>query len=144
MSALQCVVQCSAAGDHLILWGAPSHTSPPRKLQTVPVSQVTEMARPPPRQTADELQLTHNTPQFTHSQTVPVSQVLETARPLPKQTIDKPTVWVAFIGGAIAVFGVTVLAENNEKFFPAISRANAAIAMSRKRAEVRGRAAALP
>lgn len=73
--------------------------------------------------------------------TVPVSQVTEMAKPLPKQTIDKTKVWVAFIGGAVTVFGLTVLSENNESWFPAISRANKAMEMSRKRAEV-GRARA--
>jgi hypothetical protein len=69
---------------------------------------------------------------------VPVAQVVESAKPLPKQTIDKPKVWVAFIGGAVAVFGLTVLSENNEAWFPAISRANKAMAMTKKRMEVCG------
>lgn len=58
------------------------------------------------------------------------------AKPLPKQTIDKGRVWTAFIGGAVTVFGLTVLSENNESWFPAIFRANKAMAISRKRAQV--------
>ncbi|KAI8467623.1 MAG: hypothetical protein J3K34DRAFT_32621 [Monoraphidium minutum] len=75
-------------------------------------------------------------------QTVSVTQATEMAKPLPKQTIDKTQVWVAFIGGAVAVFGATVLSENNEAWFPAIYRANKAMTMSRKRAEDASAAAA--
>jgi hypothetical protein len=42
---------------------------------------------------------------------------------------------VAFIGGAASLFIVTVLAENNGAWFPAIARANAAMAETKKRAE---------
>jgi hypothetical protein len=69
---------------------------------------------------------------------VPASQVTTLAKPLPKQAVDKGSVWVGFIGGAVTVFGLTVLSEGNEKWFPAIYRANKAISMSRKRAEASG------
>lgn len=58
------------------------------------------------------------------------------AKPLPKQeNIDKGKVWTVFIGGAASLFLVTVAAENNKSWFPAIARANEAMALARKRAE---------
>jgi len=44
-------------------------------------------------------------------------------------------VWVVFIGGAVSLFITTVLAENNGAWFPAIARANKAMAQSKKQAE---------
>eukprot|EP00879_Flechtneria_rotunda_P005909 GHRR01006215.1.p1 GENE.GHRR01006215.1~~GHRR01006215.1.p1 ORF type:complete len:372 (+),score=206.07 GHRR01006215.1:184-1299(+) len=66
-------------------------------------------------------------------QTVPVSQVTQMAKPLPKQKISKGKVWTAFIGGAASLFLVTVAAENNKSWFPAIGRANDAMAKARNR-----------
>jgi hypothetical protein len=57
------------------------------------------------------------------------------ARALPKQYIDKGKVWTVFIGSAASLFILTVAAENNGAWFPAIARANAAMAQARKRAE---------
>lgn len=54
------------------------------------------------------------------------------ARPLPKQAFDKGRVWLVFIGGAASLFLVTVAAENNEAWFPAIARANAVMAARRR------------
>lgn len=71
-------------------------------------------------------------------QTVPVSQVTQMAKALPKPQIEKGKVWAVFIGGAASLFIVTVAAENNKSWFPAIARANAAMAVARKRAEVGG------
>jgi hypothetical protein len=71
-----------------------------------------------------------------HKQTVPVSQVTEAAKALPKQTIDKGKVWLYFIGGAVGLFATTIAAENNESWFPAISRANKAMSMSKPPLEV--------
>ncbi|WIA18780.1 hypothetical protein OEZ85_003465 [Tetradesmus obliquus] len=68
-------------------------------------------------------------------QTVPVSQMTQMAKPLPKQSIDKSKVWTVFIGSAASLFILTVAAENNGAWFPAIARANAAMAVARKRAE---------
>uniref|UniRef100_A0A383VNE3 Uncharacterized protein n=1 Tax=Tetradesmus obliquus TaxID=3088 RepID=A0A383VNE3_TETOB len=68
-------------------------------------------------------------------QTVPVSQMTQMAKPLPKQYIDKSKVWTVFIGSAASLFILTVAAENNGAWFPAIARANAAMAVARKRAE---------
>lgn len=69
-------------------------------------------------------------------QTVPANQVTQMARPLPKQKVDKDRVWVFCIGGAVALFLGTLAVENNDKFFPAISRANQASNMMKKAAEV--------
>lgn len=80
------------------------------------------------------------TPAFCSSlQTVPVAQMTQMAKPLPKQEyIDKGKVWTIFIGGAASLFAITVAAENNKSWFPAIARANEAMAIARKRAaEVR-------
>jgi hypothetical protein len=72
-------------------------------------------------------------------QTVPLSQATEAAKPLPKQTIDKGKVWQYFIGGAVTLFLGTIALENYEGWFPAISRANKAMAASRQSAQqVRG------
>lgn len=69
-------------------------------------------------------------------QTVPVSQVTQMAKPLPKQpSIDKTKVWTVVIGGAAGLFLLTIAAENNKSWFPAIARANEAMAIARKRAE---------
>jgi hypothetical protein len=57
------------------------------------------------------------------------------ARALPKQYIDKGKVWTVFIGSAASLFILTVAAENNGSWFPAIARANAAMAQARKKAE---------
>jgi len=56
------------------------------------------------------------------------------ARALPKQQIDKGKVWVVFIGSAASLFILTVLSENNSAWFPAIARANAAMAAARNKA----------
>jgi hypothetical protein len=42
---------------------------------------------------------------------------------------------VVFIGSAASLFLLTILAENNASWFPAISRANKAMAKTKKQAE---------
>ncbi len=64
-------------------------------------------------------------------QTVTPTQMTQMARALPKQQADKGKVWTLFLGGAGLLFVGTVVAENNEKWFPAISRANKALQMNR-------------
>lgn len=67
------------------------------------------------------------------AQTVPVSQMTEAARPLPKhENIDKGKVWIIFIGGAASLFLTTLAVENNSAWFPAISKANQAMAASKR------------
>jgi len=64
-------------------------------------------------------------------QYVPASQITEKARPLTlQQPVDKKTVWTLFIGGAIVLFGTTVVLENNASLFPAIARANKAMRLT--------------
>lgn len=57
------------------------------------------------------------------AQTVPPATVSSLARALPQQKVDKGRIWLVFILGAVGLFGATVLVENNERFFPAISKA---------------------
>ncbi|EFJ45322.1 hypothetical protein VOLCADRAFT_106049 [Volvox carteri f. nagariensis] len=61
-----------------------------------------------------------------------MQMVTQMARPLPKQTVDKGKIWSIFIGGAVVLFGITIVAENNETLFPAITRANRAFRMAAK------------
>lgn len=63
-------------------------------------------------------------------QTVSADQVTSLAKPLKVQTVNKSRIWLLFVFGASSLFGLTVVAENNETFFPAISRANKALAAS--------------
>jgi hypothetical protein len=70
-------------------------------------------------------------------QTVAPSQLTQLAKPLPQQEVNKGRIWGVFVGGAVVLFVTTVVAENNEAWFPAISRANKAMAMSRAQAQVR-------
>lgn len=50
--------------------------------------------------------------------------------------MDKEKVWLIFILGAAGLFGVTLLLENNERFFPAIYRANQAMSQAKKALKV--------
>lgn len=65
-------------------------------------------------------------------QTVPASSVTEYAKPLEKQEIKKGEIWLVFVVGAATLFGGTLLLERNEKWFPAISKANKAMKMTDK------------
>ncbi|KAK9830417.1 hypothetical protein WJX72_011648 [[Myrmecia] bisecta] len=70
-------------------------------------------------------------------ETVSASSVTEQARSLPKQQVKKGEVWLVFLLGAASLFGATVLLENNENFFPAISKANKALAETKKQQQER-------
>ncbi len=70
-------------------------------------------------------------------QTVSVASATSMAKPLKEQKVDKEKVWLIFILGAAGLFGGTLLLENNERFFPAIHRANLAISQAKKAAKVR-------
>ncbi|GIL58247.1 hypothetical protein Vafri_13309 [Volvox africanus] len=74
-------------------------------------------------------------PVMADMQTVSPQMVTQMARPLPKQTVDKGKIWSVFIGGAVFLFGMTVALENNENFFPAITRANRAFRTTAKEFE---------
>ncbi len=66
------------------------------------------------------------------AQTVPASQVTQMAKPLQKhEDVQKGKIWLLFIGGAAGLFITTVLLENNKGLFPAIARANEALAKTR-------------
>lgn len=66
-------------------------------------------------------------------QYIPNDQVTQQAKPLVlKKAVEKDKVWVLFIGGAIVLFTGTLAIENNDNFFPAIARANKAMAKMRE------------
>lgn len=71
-----------------------------------------------------------------NAQTIPPATVSSLARAIPQQKIDKGRIWLICILGAAGLFVGTVLVENNDKFFPAISKANKALALARKSQEV--------
>jgi len=74
-------------------------------------------------------------PSLAEIQTVPADQVTSLAKPLKVQKVNKERIWLLLILGASSLFGITVLLENNEQWFPAISRANRAMATSKKMSE---------
>lgn len=58
------------------------------------------------------------------------------ARPLKQQPVNKGRIWLLMVLGGTALFGSTVLLENNEKWFPAIFKANRALKVAQKKMEV--------
>ncbi|CAD7700992.1 unnamed protein product [Ostreobium quekettii] len=64
-------------------------------------------------------------------ETVAPSTMAEYAKPLPQETVDKGRVWLFLVLGATGLFLGTVALENVEGFFPAIAKANKAMARSR-------------
>ena len=74
-------------------------------------------------------------PVYAELQTVPAEQMTSMAKPLKEQPVNKGKIWLLFILGASSLFGATVLLENNEAWFPAISKANRAMKTARARAE---------
>ena len=69
-------------------------------------------------------------------QTVTAADAIAEARPLAAQPVRKDKVWLLLAGGAAALFGGTIVLENNEQLFPAIARANKAMARSREQQQV--------
>ena len=69
-------------------------------------------------------------------QTVTAADAVASARPLAAQPVRKGKVWLLLAGGAAALFGGTIALENNEQLFPAIARANKAMARSREQQQV--------
>eukprot|EP00798_Chlamydomonas_sp_ICE-L_P016608 gene16608-22850_t len=65
---------------------------------------------------------------------VPASQVMQAAAPLPKpeQPVGKTKIWGILGLGSFLLFGSVLVLENNENFFPAISKANKALGMQKK------------
>lgn len=74
--------------------------------------------------------------------TVTPQQATDMAKPLKKQEVNKGRIWLLFVFGATALFGSTVVLENNEAWFPAISRANKAVKAARRQTEQQEAAAA--
>lgn len=71
------------------------------------------------------------------SQTVAPSEATSFARTLPKQTVNKGKIWVIFLLGATGLFGAALAIERNSKLFPAIARANQALAATKAAQKVR-------
>lgn len=69
--------------------------------------------------------------------TVTASQAIDAARPLKVEPVNKPKVWAVGLFSATLLFLFTIAAENNEAWFPAISKANKAMNISKKQAQVR-------
>ncbi|KAL4420966.1 hypothetical protein ABPG77_004595 [Micractinium sp. CCAP 211/92] len=74
--------------------------------------------------------------------TITAQQATEMAKPLKQQKVNKGRIWALFVLGATALFGTTVVLENNEKWFPAISRANRAMKAAQQRAAAAEKASA--
>lgn len=73
-------------------------------------------------------------PAFADIQTVASDQIVASAKPLKlSQRVNKEKVWLVIILGASSLYGATVILENNEKFFPAISKANRAMRATTKK-----------
>lgn len=70
-------------------------------------------------------------------QTVSAASATTIAKPIKEQKVDKEKVWLIFILGAAGLFGGTLLLENNERFFPAIYKANLAMSQAKKAMKVR-------
>lgn len=61
-----------------------------------------------------------------------MADLQKAAQPLVAQKpVDKTKIWVVLCGGAAGLFALTVLAENMKQLFPAIARANEALAAQR-------------
>jgi hypothetical protein len=67
------------------------------------------------------------TPALADVSTLTAEEAVAAAKPLPAQQVNKGQIWLVFALGASALFGSAVLLENNEDWFPAISRANKAL-----------------
>jgi len=70
-------------------------------------------------------------PAWAEIQTVAPSEATSFARTLPKQTVNKGKIWVIFLLGATGLFGAALAIERNSKLFPAIARANQALAATK-------------
>ena len=73
-------------------------------------------------------------PALAQLETVTADQATSMAKPLKVQSVNKGRIWLVLILGASALFGGAVVLENNEQWFPAIARANKAMATSAQRA----------
>jgi hypothetical protein len=77
--------------------------------------------------------------QFTPSllmQTLSPSEAMQRAKPLTQQRpVNKGKVWLLLCGGAAGLFAATLLVENWAGLFPAVARANQAMAAQKGASE---------
>ena len=66
-------------------------------------------------------------------QTVTASEVSAMAKPLSVEKVEKKRIWLVFVVGAASLFVFVNVIENNPEWFPAVSRANKAMTMRRKK-----------
>jgi hypothetical protein len=66
--------------------------------------------------------------------TATLDEATAAARPLPQQPVRTGRVWALIGLGAAGVFGAAVAVENNAAWFPAIAKANRAMAATKARA----------
>lgn len=64
-------------------------------------------------------------------QTVAPQEATSFARSLPQQPVNKGKVWLVFLAGATGLFGAAVAIEKNSSLFPAIAKANQAMAATK-------------
>lgn len=64
-------------------------------------------------------------------QTVPPQEASSLAKPLQQQSVNKGKIWLIFLAGATGLFGAAVAIEKNSTLFPAIAKANQAMAATK-------------
>lgn len=73
-------------------------------------------------------------PAHAEIQTVSADELINSAKPIKiTQKINKGRIWLLIILGASSLFSTTIVLENNESWFPAISRANKAMRATNKK-----------
>lgn len=77
-------------------------------------------------------------PALAEIQTVSATEATQMAKPLKQQPVNKGRIWLLMVLGGTTLFGSTVLLENNETFFPAITKANRALKSQKKQQVGRG------
>lgn len=102
----------------------PGATPKPVKLQSVAVAM------------AAATWLAFGHPAIADIQTVPLNEATNMAKALQKKPVNKGRVWLLMVLGGAALFGTTVLLENNDRWFPAISKANKAMSASKAKRPV--------
>lgn len=70
-------------------------------------------------------------PAWSEIQTVAPKDATSFARELPKQKVNKTKIWGIFLLAATGLFGAAVAVERNSRFFPAIAKANQALAATK-------------
>lgn len=70
-------------------------------------------------------------------QTVAPQEATSFARALPQKPVNKGKVWLIFLAGATGLFGAALAIERNSALFPAIAKANQAMAATKAAQKVR-------